>query len=184
MLFPLLGPQSRGNLTDRCLSVLRNLNGHLLQLSFHNLNPIYSFLDDKQPSNLCSNTSSSGELTTPQGCLVLNSLSPSFLTYTPQFLGSASPHWPSCTICLPPLLLLEPPEHSSGSTNLSPQPLPCPLGRGCRLQQLRPFPNELPHAPGHIMLGLPHLSQAAEQERGAGIQASVAWSSFPQQGLR
>ena len=61
------GPQSLGNLTDDCLSVLRNLNGHLFQLSSRNLNPVYSFLDDKKPSNLCLNTSSKGELTTPRG---------------------------------------------------------------------------------------------------------------------
>ena len=39
----------------------------LLQLLFCNLNLVYSFLDDKQPSNLCLNTSSNGELTTLQG---------------------------------------------------------------------------------------------------------------------
>lgn len=97
LVLPLPGSQPHCSLTASCpwlnpsLSVLRNLNGHLIQLSFRNLNPFYSFQDDKQPSSLCLNTSSNRELTTPQGRLILNSPPHSFLTYIPQFSGPASP---------------------------------------------------------------------------------------------
>ena len=65
-------------------------------------------------------------------------------------------HGDACDMCGLQVLypvVLEPPEPSSSSANLSPQLLPCPPGRWCRLQQLRPFPNELPHAPGPIITG-------------------------------
>ena len=54
------------NMRSKERGVAQNLY-KLLQLSFCNLNLVYSFLDDKQLPNLCLNISHNGELTTLQG---------------------------------------------------------------------------------------------------------------------